>query len=166
MIAAVALASCKQEYHDVHPAPARPAIESVAGGRPAPANPYADNGYGMSEGNRLYQAFNCTGCHAHGGGGIGPALMDRRWLYGGAPEAIFQSIAAGRPQGMPAFGQKLMPDQIWQLVAYVRSMSGLAPTAEAPGRTDDLNLRPGENRLDPLQPLPPEKGEGKTGGAL
>src|SRR6266545_1116448 len=36
---------------------------------------YEGNAYAISEGQRLYHAFNCVGCHSHGGGGIGPALM-------------------------------------------------------------------------------------------
>src|SRR5688572_14423044 len=33
------------------------------------------NAVALSEGQRLFSAFNCTGCHANGGGGMGPALM-------------------------------------------------------------------------------------------
>ena len=39
-----------------------------------------------------------------GGGGIGPPLMDDRWIYGSAPENIYASIVQGRPNGMPAWG--------------------------------------------------------------
>src|SRR4051812_14766719 len=46
------------------------------------ANPYAGNAYAMNEGKRLYSWFNCVGCHAHGGGGMGPPLIDDRWIYG------------------------------------------------------------------------------------
>ena len=34
----------------------------------------------VSEGKRLYDGFNCTGCHAYGGGDIGPPLMDDQWI--------------------------------------------------------------------------------------
>ena len=43
---------------------------------------YEDNAYHLSEGKRLYTWFNCNGCHAKGGGGSGPPLMDDRWIYG------------------------------------------------------------------------------------
>ena len=38
------------------------------------------NAYAVGEGQRLFVAFNCVGCHAHGGGGIGlpDLLADRR----------------------------------------------------------------------------------------
>ena len=81
----------------------------------------------MSEGQRLYTWFNCVGCHAHGGGGMGPALMDDEWIYGSDPAQIFSTIIEGRPNGMPTFGGKVNAQEAWQLVAYVRSMSGRAP---------------------------------------
>ena len=65
--------------------------------------------------------MNCTGCHANGGGGIGPPLMDAEWRYGSAPGDIYRSIVEGRPNGMPAFGKRLTEDEIWQLHAFVKS---------------------------------------------
>jgi cytochrome c oxidase cbb3-type subunit 3 len=76
--------------------------------------------------------MNCVGCHFHGGGGMGPALMDDEWRYGGRIDQIAASIAEGRPNGMPAWRGKLTADQIWKLAAYVRSMSG-QPSKDAVG---------------------------------
>jgi cytochrome c oxidase cbb3-type subunit III len=78
------------------------------------------NAYALSEGKRLFSAYNCNGCHSVGGGGMGPALMDEKWLYGGKPEEIFSTIVAGRPNGMPSFRDRIPDFQIWQLAAYVR----------------------------------------------
>ena len=72
---------------------------------------------------RLYKQYNCGGCHFNGGGGIGPALMDDSWIYGGRIDQIFNTIYQGRPNGMPAWGGKIPDDQIWQIATYVRSMS-------------------------------------------
>ena len=38
---------------------------------------------------------------------------------------------------MPSFGGHIPTQQIWQLVAYVQSMSGQVPATAAPGRNDD-----------------------------
>lgn len=92
----------------------------------------------LAEGARLYRAYNCVGCHAHGGGGIGPALMDDNWIYGSRPENIHDTIVEGRPNGMPSFGGKLPDYQIWQITGYVRSLSGLAPRPASPGRNDEM----------------------------
>ena len=60
--------------------PASPARASAAA-----RGPYDGNAYAVSEGKRLYNQFNCSGCHFQGGGGIGPPLMDADWIYGSAP---------------------------------------------------------------------------------
>jgi cytochrome c oxidase cbb3-type subunit 3 len=112
---------------------------------------FEGNAYQLSQGKQLYKWFNCTGCHANGGGGSGPALMDEKWIYGGEIENIVATIREGRPNGMPSFRGKVPEDQIWQIAAYVRSMSGKVPTAAAPSRDDSLHARPAENR----QPSPP-----------
>src|SRR4051794_11812699 len=49
------------------------------GGPPPPdarARLYDNNAPAMAEGQFLYTHMNCVGCHSHGGGGMGPALMD------------------------------------------------------------------------------------------
>ena len=101
-------------------------------------NDYEQNAYALSEGKRLFSAYNCNGCHSMGGGGMGPALMDGNWLYGGKPEEVFSTITAGRPNGMPSFRGRIPDFQIWQLAAYVRSMSGQVSKDAAPSRDDHL----------------------------
>ena len=108
-------------------------------------DPYRDNAYGISEGKRLFTQYNCSGCHANGGGGIGPALMDDEWRYGYEAADVFATIAGGRPNGMPAFRDKVSEDQMWQLAAYVLSMSGQARLDVLPGRSDHLRSRTAEN---------------------
>ena len=115
--------------------------------------PYEQNAYGVAQGKTLYNAFNWYGCHFQGGGGIGPPLMDDEWVYGSRPENIFETIAEGRPNGMPSFGGKINPDQIWQIVAYVRSMSGLLRKDVATGRNDDMQVRSQEQAADKAKPV-------------
>jgi cytochrome c oxidase cbb3-type subunit 3 len=110
--------------------------------------PYGENAWAISEGKRLYTWFNCVGCHAHGGGGMGPPLMDQKWIYGSDPESIHATILEGRPNGMPAFGGKLADQQVWQLVAYVRALGGLVRKDLRPGRNDDMAVRPSEQAME------------------
>ena len=103
-----------------------------AGGNPPPAgtlvNPFKGDQRSAADGEKLFSAFNCDGCHALGAvGAEGPSLADGRWRYGGDDGAIFQSIHYGRPRGMPAFGGVLPPEAIWKLVTYLQS---LAPAAD------------------------------------
>ena len=70
--------------------------------------------------------------------------MDDQWIYGSAPDAIFATIMNGRPNGMPSFRGRLTEAQAWQLVAYVRSLSGLAPKQAATNRAESLYGAPPE----------------------
>jgi len=74
----------------------------------------------------LYVAYNCVGCHFNGGGGMGPAWMDGKWIYGSSMENIASTIREGRSNGMPSFRAMAVDEQVWQLAAYVRSLSNLA----------------------------------------
>lgn len=153
LVLACLAAACERERRAFDP-PANEASRPVAAAEtrdPARGGgPYRGNAWGIAEGKRLFSAYNCVGCHAHGGGGMGPALIDDRWIYGIEDEALFRTIADGRPNGMPAFGPKLSTQQVWMLVAYVQAMSGNAPMDVLPGRDDHLqagtpeNVRPAE----------------------
>ena len=120
---------------------------------PGPASPYQHNAYAIGEGKRLYSVFNCAGCHAHGGGGMGPALMDDQWIYGSRPENVFNTIVEGRPNGMPSWRNKITDDQVWYLVAYVQSMNGLEPIDALPGRDDHLTAVTPENARPAVTPV-------------
>jgi cytochrome c oxidase cbb3-type subunit 3 len=120
------------------------------------------NAFEMSEGKRLYRWYNCSGCHAGGGGGMGPALMDDRWFYGHEPAQIFASVMEGRPNGMPSFRGRIPEDQAWQIVAYVRSMSALTSKIAAPSRSDSLSAGKPETQRETVlprdePPAPPRK---------
>lgn len=153
---------CEREEREFRPpasethAPAR--VSSADGlhyGRPpAPThNRYEESAYAIVEGRRLYSWFNCEGCHFLGGGGIGPALMDEEWIYGGEPANVFATIVGGRPNGMPAFGNRIPEYQVWQIVAYVRSMSGQVSKGVSPGRPDHMSGKPAEQSMPRQSPL-------------
>lgn len=87
-------------------------------------NPAAEDSSAAARGMKYFADFNCSGCHAaNGGGGMGPALSNRSFIYGDQPEQIYLSIAQGRPAGMPAWGTVLPSSVIWDLVAYIDSIS-------------------------------------------
>ena len=69
----------------------------------------------------------CAGCHGVDGRGnpaIGaPNLADKIWLHGFGEDAIVAMIANGKTNVMPAQAQRLTPEQIHVLGAYVMSLS-------------------------------------------
>jgi cytochrome c oxidase cbb3-type subunit 3 len=101
---------------------------NAAGLNTAIGNPLKDDPDAVARGAKDFDAFNCSGCHmARGGGGMGPALSNARWLYRDSPANIYLSIAQGRSAGMPAFGAMLPDRTIWELVAYIQSITEKAP---------------------------------------
>jgi len=161
------LASCQREEREFRSNPIASetretvALTSLSPGSNEPVvatsgkgREYETNAYHLSQGKRLYQWMNCGGCHAPGGGGdIGPPLIDDKWIYGASIEQIVQTIREGRPNGMPSFRGRVPDDQIWELAAYVRSMTGNVPTDAAPTRSDHMHSRPSESRMSPSPPI-------------
>ncbi len=93
----------------------------------------------VTETGRTLFIDKCAACHgvnATGGTGF-PDLAAKAWLWGGEPETIEETIRIGinstnadtRTSQMLAFGRDgmLQSGQIADVVAYVRSLSGLAP---------------------------------------
>jgi len=121
---------------------APPPVPSAVGPVPGPGgvrnvatNPYSGNAIAVSEGRRLFTQMNCSGCHGgRGGGGMGPTLRDVDWRYGSRDDQIFDSIAQGRAKGMPAWGTRLPSDQIWKIVAYIKTMR----TDQEPDKPQDF----------------------------
>jgi cytochrome c oxidase cbb3-type subunit 3 len=174
-VAAVALiamlAACDREERHSR---AKPIGETVSSGEspptiypggenPPPLDPraaaYEHNANAIAQGQQLYSQMNCVGCHSHGGGGMGPALMDDEWRYGGRIDQVAATIAEGRPNGMPAWGGKLTPDQIWQLAAYVRSLSGQAPKDAVASRADEMSSTPPMTETRRSGPIPSDTAE-------
>jgi cytochrome c oxidase cbb3-type subunit 3 len=162
-VVATCAAGCERERRDFDASPSgREAIQSLrmakvlpGGGEPPifGDNPLENNAYEVSEGKRLFHWYNCSGCHAEGGGGIGPALMDNVWIYGSQPANVFATIVQGRPNGMPAFGGRIPEKEVWELVAYVRSMSGLVSQQVAPNRDDAMQAKKPESSAERQPPV-------------
>jgi cytochrome c oxidase cbb3-type subunit 3 len=167
----IAATACEREarrLNERHPASPTTFVTQVSL-QPGPSvvadtteGPYDDNAYGTTEGQVLFEQMNCSGCHANGGGGMGPALMDDEWSYGSKPDQIFASIAEGRANGMPSWKYRLNNQQIWQLVAYVRSLSGLTPKGARPSREDHMMVKPSPYQTPNAKP----RNSGLPGAAI
>jgi cytochrome c oxidase cbb3-type subunit 3 len=128
------LAACRRDISGVlatsapftAPSPNRTVVGPVPGPDkyvPHASNPFAGNKVATTEGFQLFNRMNCSGCHGtHAGGGMGPSLRDVDWIYGSEDAQIFSSIAEGRAHGMPTWGPKMGDDQIWKMVAYIKSL--------------------------------------------
>ncbi|MBV9636865.1 MAG: cytochrome c [Methylobacteriaceae bacterium] len=145
VVLSLAVAGCNRQISDVANLPASEgspqnvAVTGLfpAGGVPPPEDPrdnlYDGDAHAINEGQRLFERYNCVGCHFHGAGGIGPALLGADpWRYGGRIDQIFQSIYRGRPNGMPAWAGTIPEAEIWEIAAYVRSLAKAASDKPIP----------------------------------
>ena len=68
---------------------------------------------------------NCPQCHAENGrGDVGPNLTDDYWLVSqGTPETNYKVVYYGSEEnGMPAWGEVLSSEEIYQALVYVNSL--------------------------------------------
>jgi cytochrome c oxidase cbb3-type subunit 3 len=156
---AVSLAACTNKGGETmvpQAPPNQPSVQGTPisplfpGGGTAPeedalAAKYANDENAKAEGARLYDWYNCAGCHFHGAGGIGPSLGDNDWIYGGSMSQIYSTIYQGRPNGMPSWGGKLSTTEIWEIAAYVHNLPNV----------NDMGAKAGE----PVPPLPAVRAE-------
>jgi cytochrome c oxidase cbb3-type subunit 3 len=150
VVHALALAAlfsgCQREerrFGESAPMTARPVAVRILELLPYPnaEAPYARNAWAVAEGKRLYEWYNCAGCHARGGGGgSGPPLLNLAQHVNREPEDIFTTIVEGRRNGMPPYAGKISVTEIWQIIAYVRALGGLAPADVMASRDDHMDV--------------------------
>jgi PQQ-dependent dehydrogenase (methanol/ethanol family) len=100
-------------------------------------NPFAGNPAAVVAGQKTFEQA-CQACHGGSGRGSerGPALTSGRFTRGGMDGEIFLNIRNGiKGTPMPPF-PGLKQDQVWQLVSYVRSISGGTVTGAEKVRGD------------------------------
>ncbi|PAW75498.1 MAG: hypothetical protein B9S32_17785 [Verrucomicrobia bacterium Tous-C9LFEB] len=91
---------------------------------------------------RLTFVSTCASCHGDNlEGKIGPNLTDQRWIHGGNPVQIVQTVTTGvAAKGMPAWGPLLGAKRVNEVVAFVLSHHKkgepmvIDPTATASGK--------------------------------
>lgn len=94
-------------------------------------NPFAGDADAIAAGNVIYDD-NCALCHGETGMGDGPAaaglphapvkFADCEWQSEHEDDHLFAAIVLGEAdEGMPAWGETLTEDEMWQSLAYIRS---------------------------------------------
>ncbi|MEO5963565.1 MAG: cytochrome c [Thermomonas sp.] len=107
--------------------------------------------YQAADGKRVFQAYNCMGCHTLVGNGayLGPDLTEAYRLSGPAWLAAFLPSAGGWPTAAAVRAQLLDPNQLTDtgtdsIEAYLKKY---------PGAADRINRRGGHATLMPNLPL-------------
>jgi cytochrome c oxidase cbb3-type subunit 3 len=97
-------------------------------------NPYHGDAAAIAEGKQVFETI-CAACHKPDGSGlVGPSLVDPYWKYGDTDVVLFETVAKGRPGGMPAWESQLGTEKIWKALAYSATLPKSAtPGVGAPG---------------------------------
>ena len=92
--------------------------------QPKMLNPYAGDPGALAEGRKLYSANGCSACHGlRGGGGMGKAILDDTWVFGSDDETLYRLMKGQiSQQTMPKTWAALPDEEIWKMLAYVRSL--------------------------------------------
>lgn len=87
-------------------------------------NPYTGDPDAIAQGKALWRDTGCYSCHGGvGEGGVGPNLIDDEWVYKPTDKTLFKTIAKGRKgTNMVGWSKDLNDDQIWKVIAYIRSL--------------------------------------------
>ena len=85
----------------------------------------------VEHGHAIFKV-NCVMCHGEKGLGDGPAgvalnpkprnMVEGKWKKGGDTLALFKTVTAGLPPGMPPFAH-LAPGDRWALVHFIHSIT-------------------------------------------
>jgi cytochrome c oxidase cbb3-type subunit 3 len=147
LASACALALCGCEVEKRRYEAGQPASSPV--GADDPRGPsYAANRYETSEGGRMFRWFSCDGCHTDPAAGY-LDLADGAWRRGGSVPEIYSAIASGAP-GMPAYGGRIPPQQIWRIAGYVHGLGKLKPNQRRRNANAQLGEPSGSTWKGPL----------------
>lgn len=111
------------ESAPAEPAPAPGGASAAVPAAPAPA---ADADAAMPDGEQVFAAAGCAGCHGvDGGGGVGPELAGNQ-NANDATYVVTQILQGG--ETMPPFADRLTNEEIAAVANYVRNAWGNAAT--------------------------------------
>jgi cytochrome c oxidase cbb3-type subunit 3 len=90
--------------------------------KPNAVKEYTGDKEAIREGKEIF-ATTCAPCHnADAKGGIGPDLTTVNLKYGSARKDLYESIAKGRPNGMPSFLPQIGSEKSSKMVAFLETL--------------------------------------------
>ena len=141
LVSAIALLGVAAYGQDTTPAPAAAPGQSAQSNVPADyaskVNPVKPTTESQARAKKIY-GWDCAMCHGENGDGKGDVAAEQKLtirdyrdpavLKSMSDGEIFYIISKGKGQ-MPAEGDRAKPDEIWNLVIYLRKLASPATTA-------------------------------------
>lgn len=131
----------------------------------------------IAQGQTVWEA-NCAECHGDTGVGDGPRAAELSATVGNLAQpdalialsdaALFETIAQGKGEAMPAFADTLDDVQVWAVIAYARTLSiananFIGQTVPGPAATAEVEVA---SAPEVLGSISGQVNNGTAGGAL
>ena len=95
-------------------------------------NPVEGNAEAIRAGMGLYRG-RCADCHGMDARGIRSPDLTQVWASGRSDDGLFKILRNGVPgTEMPAVGVRMSDEEVWKVLAYLRTLAAPTPT-EIPG---------------------------------
>jgi len=109
-----------------------------AGAQDRPANnPFQGNPDAIRAGMGQFRQ-RCADCHGVDARGIRSPDLTQVWASGRTDDGLFQTLRNGIPgTEMPAVGVRTTDNEIWQLLAFLRTLAAPAPTDPPRGNAEN-----------------------------
>jgi mono/diheme cytochrome c family protein len=148
VVLVAALAGCSAESRSV--GPDLPQTEPNGAQDPRAAR-YERNAYQVAQGGRYFTWYGCGVCHGSDATGA-RNLNDKLWAHGSDLDQVYRYIARGHGGALARYGERIPPEQLWQITAYVRTLPQLKPEKRRRQDVDQIGEAQGRSWTGPVVP--------------
>ncbi len=100
-------------------------------------NPLEGNAEAIRAGMGMYRV-RCADCHGMDARGIRAPDLSQVWASGRTDDGLFRTIRTGvSGSEMPAVGIRTTDEDVWKILAYVRTLAAAAPTDPPRGNAEN-----------------------------
>lgn len=100
-------------------------------------NPYNGNDAAIKTGMGLFR-IRCADCHGMDAKGVRGPDLTQVWASGRTDDGLFRTLRGGVPgTEMPAIDIRTPDDEVWKLLAYLRTLAAPAPSEQVAGNAQN-----------------------------
>jgi putative heme-binding domain-containing protein len=104
---------------------------------PPARNPLQGNADAIRAGMGIFRA-RCADCHGMDARGVRSPDLTQVWAAGWTDDGLFKTLRRGVPNTeMPPVGDRVSDDEIWKVLAYLRTLAAPAPTDPPRGNAEN-----------------------------
>jgi putative heme-binding domain-containing protein len=109
----------------------------AAHAQPATGNPHNGNEAAIKTGMGLFRV-RCADCHGMDAKGVRGPDLTQVWASGRTDDGLFRTLRNGVPgTEMPAIYIRTPDDEVWKLLAYLRTLAAAAPSEQVAGNAQN-----------------------------